>query len=473
MKPSADWATASSLPVMQFNSLSTRFLVVSTVWTVIALVLTAVLLSAVYKRNVEESFHELLTAHLYNLMGSIDLGEDGNPTGSPNLGDPSFNQPFSGWYWSVSPRQKPNAGGLKSPSMAGSSLVLPSIDEIPFKEGFLRLYRSEGFQGENISVAEAQIFLGDGDDVFRFLVSGNNSSLQVEIDGFTRSLVVFLALFGGGMVASTFVIVKYSLRPLIGARNGLNEIRNGNAEHLEGEFPKEIQPLVGEINALISSNTSIIERARTQVGNLAHALKTPISVLKNESRSSGRDLAVKVDEQANVMQQQVQHYLDRARIAAQRGAINARTPVRPVLERMIRVMQRLHPDRNFALNCDGDHVFRGEQQDIEEILGNLIENAAKYATKNVVVSVDALPEQMPGSGDPTLRFDIEDDGPGLSKQQRIQAIRRGTRLDETRPGSGLGLSIVKDIVSEYQGTIALVESKLCGLKVTISLPAST
>ena len=299
------------------------------------------MLTALYKNNAQKNFQELLTAHLYNLMGVVDRDENGALTGRPNLGDPNFQQPFSGWYWSVIPLgKKPEAAkgrlAISSASLGGENLNTPDAEAVPFKDGFLRTFQISGIQGENITVAEAQIFLGEGDNLYRFLVTGNNGTLELETRELTQNLVIFLSLFGVGMVISTFGIIKYGLRPLNRAKDALNKIRNGEAERLEGTFPDEITPLIAEMNALIDANKTVLERARTQVGNLAHALKTPISVLKNEARSPAPDLAAKVGEQAANMQEHVQRYLGRARIAAQVGSINARTPVAPVLERMLR-----------------------------------------------------------------------------------------------------------------------------------------
>lgn len=461
---------------MRTNSLATRFLAISAIWSTIALVVTAVLLTTLYKNNAQKNFQDLLTAHLYNLMGVVDLDTNGNITGTPNLGDPLFRQPFSGWYWSVSPQKKLPADAskrrtIRSLSLAEADIKTPGIAKVPFKDGFLRTFEINGLQDETLQVVEAQIFLGEGDDVYRFMVSGNLAALDLDISEFAQNLVLFLALFGLGMVISTFAIIKYGLRPLNRAKDALNEIRNGNAERLEGDFPAEISPLIDEMNALIDANKTVLERARTQVGNLAHALKTPISVLQNEARTSKGALAGKVEEQVANLQEQVQRYLDRARIAAQAGSINARTPLGPVVERMVRVMGRLNPHLEYRQTAAGEEfpVFRGEQQDLEEVLGNLIENASKYAENVVRISLSKSGDEDLQQG-PMLKIEIEDDGPGLSQSQRTEALKRGHRLDETRPGSGLGLSIVNDIVVEYKGSIVLGTSTLGGLSTIVLLP---
>jgi signal transduction histidine kinase len=248
-------------------------------------------------------------------------------------------------------------------------------------------------------------------------------------------------------------------------------VRSGRALKLEGEPPTEIEPLQVEINALLVSNQEIIDRARTQVGNLAHALKTPLAVITNEARDDKSTLGKKVAEQAEIMRDQVNHYLDRARVAAGIGVIGRATPVREVLEPLQRALERIHRDRSVAISveCAPDIRFAGERQDLEEILGNLCDNACKWAKGKVFVNVKAgTTRRVPGR----LAITIEDDGPGLSDEQRARIGKRGVRLDESKPGSGLGLSIVTDLVQSYRGRLELAKSSRGGLRVEVDLPAA-
>ena len=253
------------------------------------------------------------------------------------------------------------------------------------------------------------------------------------------------------------------LKPLFDATNALHDVREGRAQQLGGSYPREIEPLAGEINALISANRSVVERARTQVGNLAHALKSPLAVISNELRSANDPTSTLVAEQAGLMKSQVQTYLDRARIAAQRNVITANTPVVPVLEKLLRVMKKLSPDISFELQkSDYAVAFRGEEQDLEEVLGNLMENASRFAKARVVIDLNGSAEDK--SSPSQFSIAVSDDGPGLSKPDRLRALKRGTRLDESQPGSGLGLSIVSDVVSEYGGRFELNESQMGGFE---------
>jgi signal transduction histidine kinase len=270
--------------------------------------------------------------------------------------------------------------------------------------------------------------------------------------------------------------VRFGLAPLKRISAGLAAIRAGRAERLEGTFPEEIAPLARETNALIDANREIVERARTHVGNLAHALKTPLSVIVNEATARGDDpLAAKVREQAAVMRDQVQHHLERARIAARATVVGTVTEVAPVVTALARSMEKIHRDRGIAIDIEMTPAtkFRGEKQDLEEMVGNLVDNACKWAQSRVAIEVLAARAEAAPMGY-TLRVVVDDDGPGLtpSQRERVQVPRRGNRLDETKPGSGLGLSIVTDLAALYGGALTLGTAPIGGLRAELVLPAA-
>ena len=257
------------------------------------------------------------------------------------------------------------------------------------------------------------------------------------------------------LVLTTIFQVRFGLAPLKRISESIADIRSGRAERLEGEFPVEIAPLARETNALIDANREIVERARTHVGNLAHAIKTPLSVIVNEASARGADpFAAKVLEQADVMRDQVAHHLERARIAARLTVIGTVTEVAPAIEALRRTMEKIHRDRDIAIGVKADAraKFRGERQDLEEMAGNLVDNACKWAAAQVFIEVLVEPAAEPGAG-PMLRIIVDDDGRGLSAAERAQVSRRGQRLDESKPGSGLGLSIVVDLAALYGGSL--------------------
>ena len=297
-----------------------------------------------------------------------------------------------------------------------------------------------------------------------------------EIFDETRSFDYYLggtfAALGIVLLLTTIFQVRFGLAPLKRISESIADIRSGRAERLEGEFPVEIAPLARETNALIDANREIVERARTHVGNLAHAIKTPLSVIVNEASAHFADpFAAKVLEQADVMRDQVAHHLERARIAARLTIVGTVTEVAPVIEALRRTMEKIHRARGIAIEVKADPQakFRGERQDLEEMAGNLVDNACKWAASQVFIEVLVEPPAEPGAA-PSLRIIVDDDGRGLSAAERAQVSRRGQRLDESKPGSGLGLSIVVDLAALYGGSLTLGSAPIGGLRAELVLP---
>ncbi|WP_352730678.1 ATP-binding protein [Mesorhizobium sp. M0460] len=449
------------------RSLTFRVIAFSTVWAIVTLVVIFTLITTLYRQASERGFDSLLSAHLFNLIGSIGISDSGALTGAPDLGDLRFSEPNSGWYWSVEPASEGVHGDLHSSSML-KNIPSPSVADVPFNANFQRSYPTEGIDGEQLEVFESEFVLDSKNRAARFRVMGNQSELEQEIATFQRRLLTYLSLFGVGMIAINAIAILLGLQPLRRVRNALAMVREGTAQRLDGRFPAEIEPLANETNALIENNRRIVERSRTQVGNLAHSLKTPLAVLLNEGRALGGAKGQLIAEQAASMQKQVEHYLQRARVAAQRDSVVYRTPVTPLVQRMVRVMQKLNPQTNLSLSLPAaEIVFAGEREDLEELLGNLLENAMKWAKSAVQVSVVPLT----GKDDPAGLFEIgiEDDGPGIPEDKARDALKRGRRLDETKPGTGLGLAIVADLVNEYGGVLALERSGMGGLKAAVRL----
>ena len=224
-------------------------------------------------------------------------------------------------------------------------------------------------------------------------------------------------------------------------------------------------PLAEELNALVEHNQQVVERQRTHVGNLAHALKTPISVMLTEAGQRPGPLAELVNRQAQAMQQQVDHHLRRARAAARTPGAGERTSMAEVLDELARTLERIFRDKGVSIDWDApdDLFFLGERQDLQEIAGNAVENACKWCKTKVRVRAEA-------SGPQRLRLVVEDDGPGLPPERRDEVLRRGARLDESAPGSGLGLSIVDDLARAYGGTLMLSDSPMGGLRLEADLP---
>lgn len=449
------------------RSLAFRVVALSTIWAILALVLIATVISTLFRQASERGFEDVLSAHLFSLIGSVGVSDEGVLSGTPNLGDLRFSEPLSGWYWAVEPESEGLGGAVLSQSMV-EPVPSASTDRVPFNDEFQRSYRATGPGGDELTVLESELVLDDSDQIARFRVTGNRSELESEIASFSRRLFGYLSLFGIGMIAINVVAILLGLRPLRRVRQALADIRAGTAERLDGDFPAEIEPLAHETNALIESNRRIVERSRTQVGNLAHSLKTPLAVLMNEGRTLGGAKGRLIGDQAAGMQKQIDHYLQRARVAAQRDNLAFRTPVGATLTRMARVVEKMNPGPRIEVLLPPDDIaFAGEREDLEEVVGNLLENAVKWRRATVRLSAS------PASGDAgdTALFEIaiEDDGPGIPEARAREALERGKRLDESKPGTGLGLAIVADLVEEYEGSLALGRSELGGLKAVVVL----
>ena len=446
------------------DSLAVRVVALSSLWAIAAFIVVGGLISSFYRQTAEAGFEGVVRAQLFNLVNTVAVSETGVLSGSPDLGDLSYSQPLSGWYWEVLPASDNTSGRLASFSLGPGEIAAPTTEQAPFDGQYRRSYEAPGLDGETVYVEEAEVVLDADNHAARFRVMGNADVVAADVARFNRSLSIYLGGFGAGSILINALAILYGLSPLRRVRQALGEVRAGRSERLSGRLPVEVQPLAAEVNALIDSNRRIVERARTQVGNLAHSLKTPIAVLTNEATSIGGEHGRLVAEQSERMRVQVQHYLDRARLAALGQGAVIRTPVMPSLERVAKVVSRLNPALDVSLSADRDGlVFAGEREDFEEMIGNLVENAAKWAVGRVDVRLAA-------EGADRFRVTIDDDGPGLSPEERTEATKRGRRLDEAKPGSGLGLSIVADTVLQYRGEFRLDKAPIGGLRAELLLP---
>jgi signal transduction histidine kinase len=297
-------------------------------------------------------------------------------------------------------------------------------------------------------------------------VAEDRSSLDHDARRFAETALIALALVGTGLIAGVILQVRVALRPLFRLQKDVADVRMGKADRVAADYPVELTPLASELNALLAHNQEVVERQRTHVGNLAHALKTPLSVMLTEAEQTpGDPLAQVVTRQAQTMREQVDHHLRRARAAARAQGSGERSEVAPVLDELSRTLERIFGERGVTIDweADEDLVFRGERQDLLELVGNVLENACKWCRKRV--RAEAQPD-----GPGFLRVTVEDDGPGLPSEQREAVLRRGARLDESAPGSGLGLSIVEELAKAYGGSVTLNESSWGGLKVELRLP---
>lgn len=461
---------------MKLNSLAFRLIATSAAWMLIALPLAGFIIYRLYSEDVRASFDERLEKLVNSI--AVDSLASGSiePVAPVNRYEPLFEEIHSGWYWQIRALGDVPGPRLVSASLATAKLASPFEAKVAPDAAGQRWMNAKGPVGEPIRIVEVVDSIGRDGGARRYAVSvaGPVAWLESRYRNFLTRLSVALALTGIGLVAATVFQVRFGLLPLRSIEQGLAVIRSGEATDLEGELPAEIAPLQRELNALIRSNQDIVDRARTQVGNLAHALKTPLAVITNEAREDASPFGAKIAEQASLMRDQINLYLDRARMAARVGVIGRVTPVASVVEPLVRALERIHRDRAIAIevDCQPHARFQGERHDLEEMLGNLLDNGCKWARSVVSLTVSVEGPRDGRTGPKRLVIAVEDDGPGLPVEQRAQLGRRGLRLDETKPGSGLGLSIVSDLVQSYRGTFELAESGRGGLLVRLELPAA-
>ncbi|MBR0898230.1 sensor histidine kinase [Bradyrhizobium tropiciagri] len=454
------------------SSLATRLFVSATAWVVVILAITGVILSSVYRDATERAFDRRLNLYLRTLIAEVATPDEPADRQFQSLGEPLFDLPLSGWYWQIT-----RTDTEKGETRASRSLwdkKLPKLEEhgAELTAAGVRLGYVDGPEGQSLRVVERPVDLG-ADGKFLVSVAGDATEIFDETRSFDYYLFGTFAALGIVLLLTTIFQVRYGLAPLKRISDSIADIRSGRAERLEGRFPVEIAPLARETNALIDANREIVERSRTHVGNLAHAIKTPLSVIVNEAGAHAADpFASKVLEQADLMRDQVAHHLERARIAARATIVSTITDVAPAIEALRRTMEKIHRDRDLTIEAKADPAarFRGERQDLEEMVGNLVDNACKWAASQVSIEVSVVPPEASGAG-PRLRIVVDDDGRGLSEAERAQVSRRGQRLDESKPGSGLGLSIVTDLAGLYGGNLTLNDAPIGGLRAELVLPA--
>jgi len=455
---------------MRANSLALRLFLWATTWTVVILIITGIALSTLYRHAVERAFDRRLDVYLRTLVADVASPEEGSDKYPQSIEEPLFELPLSGWYWQVTRLDTKTSEVHSSRSLWDSSLPRLPDEKSPADAEYRQGY-AQGPEDQELRLVERDIDLGS-DGRFLIAVAGDASEIDDETHSFDRAIVITFTALTLALLLTTALQVRFGLAPLTRISESLAAIRSGRAERLQGEFPVEIAPLARETNALIDANREIVERARTHVGNLAHALKTPLSVLVNEAAARGNDpLAHKVLEQTDIMRDQVARQLERARLAARSTVVGTSIEVPPVVTALARTMEKLHRARDIAIDIDvPEHArFRGEQQDLEEMIGNLVDNGCKWAQSRVAIEVIA--DQPPADGlKPRVRIIVDDDGPGLSPAEREQVALRGQRLDETKPGSGLGLSIVVELAGLYGGVLTLGTAPIGGLRAELALP---
>ena len=450
------------------GSLRLRLFGGTALWIALALGLTTIALDGLFKDQARRQFEQQLQSYLYQLVAALDLDAQGNPFMQTAGADPRFNRPESGLYWQINDQS--GTVLLKSRSLWDTKL---NVANDALKSGDIHFHALNGPAFQSLIVAEQHVLIeGLQSKQFRVIVGSDTQALTRAIQTWQRSLWLFVGILFLSLLVAASAQVAFGLLPLRQLQHSLKALRKGDGTRIVGAFPTELKPLIEDFNAVIDTNEKIIERARNQAGDLAHSIKTPISVMSNalrlEQSRNHHDpaLVASLQEQLQQLQQQVQWRLKRARIAASAGVPHARTPVKTTIEQLTRVMKKVHVEKSIQVTVSdipADLDFTGELQDLQEILGNLLDNAYKWAARTIVVNS--------AYADGKLRITIQDDGPGCPNlTESAQALPRGQRADESIPGSGLGLSIVRDLVGLYGGELLFQAGSPKGLRITLTLP---
>jgi signal transduction histidine kinase len=416
--------------------------------------LDRVLVAAV-TRNADDQLGYVLRS----LLVSAEIDTAGEVTFNREPADQRFLEPYSGLYWQVS---APGHETWPSRSLWDRQLAYGP----PHNDRSVHSYDSRQFKDEKLRVVEQDVRLPGSPVRWRFQVASSREALDAQITILRRTLIRSFLLLGIGLVALAALQTFYGLLPLRRVRLAIARMRAGRANRVEGDMPVEVLPMVDELNALVEHNERQAEEARRHAGNLAHALKTPLTVIMNAATANSDDLSDTVIREARTMRRQVDHHLARARAVGRRGSAHSRAEVWPSVESVERAVRRLYPHVRVDMDGPKDLVAHIERQDLDEIMGNLVENAAKYGGGSVFVTV--------GAHSGFVEIQVEDDGMGIPEADRVRIFDRGVRLDSGKPGTGLGLAIVRDVAEIYDGTVSLEESEdLGGLLVRLRLPAAS
>lgn len=447
-------------------SINARMLITSGVVLAIFLGVTGVVLEQSFRHSALESVRERLMAHMNVLIASVEEDEDGRMMIAYALPETRFFTPRSGLYAVI---MKNNGDKVwVSPSMQGLELELHT--------GLARgSHRYEYIDSsENLPVLVFSLGLTWGDSVnsgdgYTFFVIEGLSRHHEQINDFRTSLWGWLAGVSVVLLLMLALILRWGLLPLRRVASDLAEVEAGARIDLKGPYPRELRGLTDNLNALIHSSREHEERYKASLGDLAHSLKTPLAVLRGTIEQQGNSevaLRSMVDEQVERMDQIVQYQLQRASTTGRR-ALMAPLDVQGLARKVLSALDKVYADKNVdgGVIQEGVVEFHGQEGDLMELLGNLLDNAYKWCQHKVELRIRCI-----GSGGRELLMTIEDDGPGIADDQLDLVLRRGFRADERTSGHGLGLDMVRDIVDLYEGTLSISRSELGGAMIQVRLP---
>ncbi len=438
------------------GSLSGRMIFIAAAWITLLLLIGGIALDRVLVNYVSKNFDEQLEYVLTAMIATAEIGPDGEVRMDRPLGNQRFLEPNSGFYWQISGKDVPD---FASYSLWDRSLD-PKLEESDYEVDFRE---SDEFAETRLRIAEQSALLPGSDVEWKFIVAQSRDSLNQQISTLRSTLVISFLLLAIGLLILAALQTLYGLWPMRYVRRAISEMRSGQKNRVTDELPIEVMPMVTELNQLLDHNEKQAEEARRHAGNLAHALKTPLTVIMNSATANSDDLAATVIREATTMRRQVDHHLARARAVGRRAHSQSRTKIWASLESVERAVGRLYPHIRLDMTGNEELEATMERQDLDELLGNLIENAAKYGGGSVFITV--VDEGQ------FAEVEVEDDGNGIPEDEREKIFNRGARLDTGKPGTGLGLAIVRDVVEIYGGSVGLEESEdMGGLLVRLKIP---
>lgn len=441
------------------RSLTTRIVAMSVIWIAVALVVTAVILGRLYRGHIEEHFDAHVFNHVEELVAAAEVGADGELRLAGRPTDPHFYRLNSGWYWEVSKHGK-SLG--KSESLGDSSLDVQALG-VGETRGIQSIH---GPLGQKLRAQVMEVSFPNRAGTLKFVATVPEMQIADDVSEFAAHILTSFLVLGTGLGLAVIVQVRMALKPLKAIKSEISDVKTGQSTRLSHDFPEDVQPLVNELNNLLDHNELLLKRARNQLADLAHAVKNPLTVIRNEARNLATEQGQLILDQTHVMASSIDHSLSRARISGKGGVIGYRTAMKSVIEDLAFVVERMYQDRGirFEWPDSGDCSFRGEAQDIEEMVGNLIDNACKWTQSRISVSCETRGDR--------LHIVVEDDGPGIAERDLERVLNRGLKLDESKPGYGHGLGIVNELAGLYGGALSLGRSALGGLRASLDLPAA-
>jgi len=447
------------------SSLNFRLSLAAVLLITAALTLSGFFLLFLFERHVTRRVDQELIVYIKQLAAALEVNEDTGPIVTVRLADPRFERPLSGLYWQI---EDDKSVVLRSRSLWDQKLALPKLDPAVHTP---QSYKIEGPDHEPLVVRAQTIFLEQptGDQEFRLTAALNKREVTAARTAFTWDLLRALGLLGAALLAASGLQIFFGLRPLNEIRQRINDIRTGAATRLEGAYPREVQSLVGEVNALMVANDQAVARARDSAADLAHGLKTPLAVLQAEGRRlagcNETESAKEIETQVEQMRQRVERHLAVVRLRGQSPGSVGRTDVQDSIEKIVKAM-RTQPGGDalrWTLDIDEDCEVPIDAQDFFEVFGNILDNARKWASEEVCIRCVRKGE--------TVVIDVMDDGPGVPEEKISEILQRGRRLDEQKTGAGLGLGIAIKALEAYGAQLSLSNVSPTGLKLSVSVSA--